>query len=101
MCSLASRQAGRSGALPLDDFELQVDDAAAEMVSAIQDAAEKHLRRALADVVAGQPESRNCRGDVAEQFNIVEARNGYPPRDCPATALAFKKRSHRQHIAST
>lgn len=42
-------------AIPLDDFEFQIDNAAPQVIGAVHNTAEQHLSRPFTDIIARQP----------------------------------------------
>ena len=62
-------------------------------------AADEQLGAAPADLLPRNAQGRHGRHCMAQQIDVVEARDGDAARHRPAAALAFEQRAHRQHVA--
>src|SRR4030088_564290 len=86
-----------SAALTLDDLEADVDP---DLLGwrAVQ-AVDQKLGAAPADILARNAQGRHRGHGVAQQVEVVEARDGDAAGTGPAAALALEQRTHRQHVA--
>ena len=77
-------------AVALNDFEFQVDDAAAQVLGPIHNPTKQHLRRALANIVAGKTQCCHGWGDMSKEIDVIKACQRNPTGHRPSAFLTLK-----------